>query len=294
MSLLDRSRPSGLLVPSFIHRDPPDRGPSRRFLDLAHSILISCLVYTLTVKYYGRAEQLHKFTCLNSLILFGSAMTWTEQVTRVALPLGMPDAFSPGLLHVSHLQDHGSVHPRHHLLRPVVRSLHRLHLPRRRRIQRTDVPLAHPSLCVAHDCRARRQRVRGRDHRRVAVLLFNSPPRSQSTKVRRASFFLFSCAPDAVRARTTKVLDRLIAWTIREDFLHASDPGLTCFSRNGLDDQVTAITLLSRSRPNAIRTASITASAMVISVSLGCPSHCRHDKIDMRVPPAVQDDANKL
>ena len=80
MSWLDRSQPSGLFVSLCIYRDPPDRGPSLRFLDVAHSILTSCLVYTLAVTYYGRAEQLHKFTCLNTLILFGAAMTWTEQV----------------------------------------------------------------------------------------------------------------------------------------------------------------------------------------------------------------------
>ena len=54
--------------------------PYLRILDLGHTMLISCLVYTLTISYYGHGDDLKKFTCLNSLILFGSAITWIEQV----------------------------------------------------------------------------------------------------------------------------------------------------------------------------------------------------------------------
>jgi hypothetical protein len=60
----------------------------------------------------------------------------------------------------------------------------------------------------------------------------DSPPERYESQ-RGDPFFFPSCAPDAMRARTTKVLDHLIAWTLREDlfsFFCVNDTGLTLFS----------------------------------------------------------------
>ena len=54
----------------------------RRLLEVGHTILISCIVYTLTITYYGHAHDITKYPCLNILILFGSGITWAEQVKK--------------------------------------------------------------------------------------------------------------------------------------------------------------------------------------------------------------------
>ena len=147
-----------------------------RFLEIGHTILISCLVYTLTITHYGHVEQVVKFTCLNVLILFGSGITWIEQVTSPPSSLSlMLTSFTSGFFFISHLQNHDSTLSRHHLCYLVFHSF--LGLPRldSRSIQRTYFRSVCRRLCVASDRRSGWKRLRGCHYCHLPVLLFTGP-----------------------------------------------------------------------------------------------------------------------
>lgn len=135
-----RSLLSGELSPPFIDRASTTKPCRPRLLDVAHTILISCFVYTLTITYYGRAQALLKFTCLYILIVFGSAITWTEQVKSISPPkktcifskrtkklTTLCPSLILGFLLVSHLESHESILPRCHLFSFIIRAFPCLH-----------------------------------------------------------------------------------------------------------------------------------------------------------------------
>jgi hypothetical protein len=70
---------------------------------------------------------------------------------------------------------------------------------------------------MAHVHRPTSQRGRGRDHCGFALLFSGPPARPPSGTVRNAFFqHVFTTSHIYLVCRTTRVLDRLIAWTLRE------------------------------------------------------------------------------
>jgi hypothetical protein len=49
-------------------------------LELGHSLLISYLIYSTTITWYGQPQKLVKFESLNATVIFGAIITLTVQV----------------------------------------------------------------------------------------------------------------------------------------------------------------------------------------------------------------------